>query len=421
MVGTNVFIATAQGVVVTVRSKTVFVLPTSDSTTQKLLRFKVLQDVTGVSEIADDNDEPKEKNQAMQPSAPPNRITNVKLFYPQDSDLLALLLLVDERRLVYYELNLSAETLLLKTSRSVPRSAACMTVGHLKLENGETKYAVILGQKTGDVVAVPFPDLDRDLKALLGHTTSMVTNVAVNYDSSLLLTADRDEKLRVSKFPNTAVIVSYCLGHVASLTKVACSTVTPELVVSTSMDNMLMLWDMITGKLLASNVLLPGIEVSELEPLDEEAEDDDSGRRVAKSLLNVSLTICPKTNTVVVLVNNQYVRFFDITARDLREVTIPPEDMHLLLAGDPSEVCFTDNNILAVSYKKNPFLQLFSISTEGTRKLVLVNAAIDAFKDFRSAAEMIEVVDDEMKTLDILEDGLKKKKARNGEWNKRIS
>jgi len=285
MVATGVFVAAAPGVVLTVRNTTVFVLPSGSSSTQKLLRFEVLQGADGAAPESVEEDEApndQKKKKPTQPAPPANRITTAQLFQPQGSELLALLLLVDERRLVHYELDLANETLLLKASRSVPRSATCMTVGHLKLPNGETKYAVIVGQKTGEAVAVPFPDVDRDLKTLLGHTTSMVTHVAVTHDSSLLLTADRDEKLRVSRFPSAAIIESYCLGHAASLTKVACSVVTPELVVSTSMDNTLKLWQMTTGTLLASETLLPGVEVS-LEPLDEDASNaaDDSGRKAA--------------------------------------------------------------------------------------------------------------------------------------------
>ncbi|KAG3074223.1 hypothetical protein PI124_g20220 [Phytophthora idaei] len=422
MVATGVFVTAAQGVVVTLRNTTVFVLPSAGSATQKLLRFDVLQGADGVAEAAEDEDEANKtkKKQATQPVPPANRITTVELFRPQGSELLALLLLVDERRLVHYELDLAAETLVLEASRSVPRSATCMTVGHLKLPSGETKYAVIVGQKTGEAVAMPFPDVDRDLKTLLGHTTSMVTHVAVNHDSSLLLTADRDEKLRVSRLPNAAIIESYCLGHAASLTKVACSAVTPDLVVSTSMDNTLKLWQMTTGKLLASETLLPGVEVS-LEPLDEEASDD-SGRQVAKSLINVSLAICPKTNIVAVLVNYQHVRFFEIVADEahtLEEVEVSNDDVQSLLANEPCELLFTEDEVLAVSYKKNPFLQLFSISKE-SKRLSPVEAASAAFTDFRAAAASIELVDDEEKALDVLEDGLKKKKARTGEWNKKV-
>lgn len=380
------------GVLISVRNTTVLVLTSAESFKQELLQFEVLQGVESVTEPADD-DETKDKKKATQPASPANRITAVKLFSPHNSKLKALLLLVDERRLVHYELDVVAKTLVLKASRSVPRSATCMTVGHLTLSSGETKYVVIIGQKTGEAIAVPFPDVDRELKTLLGHTTSMVTHVAVNHDSSLLLTADRDEKLRVSRFPNTSIIESYCLGHAASLTKVACSLVTPELVVSTSMDNTIKLWQMKTGKLLASKPLLPDVEAS-LEPLEEDADTDDSGRIVAKSLINVSLAICPKTNIVAVLVNHQFVRFFYIAASNgthtLKEMVISEENVQSLLANKPCELLFLGDEKLVVSYKTHPFLKLFAISKdEDGHKLLRVDAEASAFDDFRLAAAKI--------------------------------
>ncbi|KAG7396132.1 WD repeat-containing protein 4 [Phytophthora boehmeriae] len=424
MVATGVFVAAADDVVVTVRNTTVFVLPSRSNCSLKALQFEVLQGLDGVSEAPADDDK---KKQATQPAPAANRITFIEFFKPQDSGSFALLLLVDERRLVHYELNVQAQTLLIKSSRAVPRSATCMTVAHLQLPNKETKYAVVVGQKTGEAVAVPFPVVDGDLKTLLGHTTSMVTHIAVNKDSSLLLTADRDEKIRVSRFPTAAIIESYCLGHAASLTKVACSALTPELAVSTSMDNTLKLWEMQSGKLLASEVLLPGVEVS-LAPIDEadDGANDDIGRQAAKNLLNVSLAICPKTNVVAVLVNYEHARFFEIVTGErgayaLKEVTILADDVQLLLANEPCELLFTDDGVLAVSYKKNPFLQLYTLTKGETTRLSLVEVTETAFSDFRSAAATIELVDGEVEALDMLEDGLKKKKARTGEWKKKVS
>uniref|UniRef100_M4C0U5 Uncharacterized protein n=1 Tax=Hyaloperonospora arabidopsidis (strain Emoy2) TaxID=559515 RepID=M4C0U5_HYAAE len=419
----SVLIAAAHEIVVTVRNTTVFVLPSSASSMPKrMLQFVVLQSANGAEEASavahkDDADDKVEKPQPLDPQLK-HRITAVEVFRPLNSDLYALLLVVDERRLMHYELDLLNETLVLKTSRLVPRSATCMTVSHLKLENQQMKHAVILGQKTGEAVAVPFPDVDRDLRMLLGHTTSMITHVAVNHDSSLLLTADRDEKLRVSRFPNAAIIESYCLGHKASLTKVACSAVTPDLVVSTSMDNTMKLWNMETGNLLASKTLLPGLEVS-VKPLDEVADEDDDGRKAAKSLLNVSLAICPKTNVVAVLVNFRHVRFFEIVAHALEEVAVPDKDLQGLRIHEPCDLLFTDNGMLVVSYKKDPFVQLFSISNE--KRLIPAEFATDVFKDFRTSTAAIVLHDNEGDGLDVLENGMIKKKARTSEWNKTAS
>jgi hypothetical protein len=69
-------------------------------------------------------------------------------------------------------------------------------------------------------------------RLLLGHTASMLTAVECtrttnngnngNYDNELLiLTADRDEKIRVSSFPNTHEVQGYLLGHSAFISSMA--------------------------------------------------------------------------------------------------------------------------------------------------------------------------------------------------------
>ena len=50
-------------------------------------------------------------------------------------------------------------------------------------------------------------------RLLLGHTASMLTGVRVVEDR--IFTSDRDEKIRISNFPNTHIICGYLLGHEA--------------------------------------------------------------------------------------------------------------------------------------------------------------------------------------------------------------
>jgi WD40 repeat protein len=55
---------------------------------------------------------------------------------------------------------------------------------------------------------------------LLGHI-SLITDMALSPASDLILTADRDEKVRVSRFPFAAEIEAYCLGHTEYASAVA--------------------------------------------------------------------------------------------------------------------------------------------------------------------------------------------------------
>jgi hypothetical protein len=125
---------------------------------------------------------------------------------------------------------------------------------------------VIAGDLAGDVTAFPLrlPPVQEDTndptdededntrrRVLVGHTASMLTAVRV-VDENKLLTADRDEKIRISSFPDTHIIQGYLLGHEAF---VSCFDVTasptdtassdsPQLCVSGSGYGTIRLWDL---------------------------------------------------------------------------------------------------------------------------------------------------------------------------------
>ncbi|KAJ1661154.1 WD repeat-containing protein 4 [Dispira simplex] len=85
----------------------------------------------------------------------------------------------------------------------------------------------------------------QDDQLLLGHV-SMLLDMCVTPDMRYIVTADRDEKIRVSSYPNGYTIQSYCLAHQAFVTTVACVP-TEQLLVSGGGDGLLILWQYISG------------------------------------------------------------------------------------------------------------------------------------------------------------------------------
>lgn len=55
---------------------------------------------------------------------------------------------------------------------------------------------------------------------LLGHL-SILLDVCFSEDGLRLLTSDRDEKIRISRYPQTSVIEQFCLGHTAYVRTIA--------------------------------------------------------------------------------------------------------------------------------------------------------------------------------------------------------
>jgi tRNA (guanine-N(7)-)-methyltransferase subunit TRM82 len=103
--------------------------------------------------------------------------------------------------------------------------------------------------------AVQEEERNRYQRLLLGHTASMLTSVHVVTDAGAcrILTADRDEKIRVSQFPDTTVIEHFLLGHEAFV----CSTDVASkdgvtVCAAVSGDGTIRLWDYCAAKELAS-------------------------------------------------------------------------------------------------------------------------------------------------------------------------
>jgi len=151
--------------------------------------------------------------------------------------------------------------LLSKTSHSpsltyrTPKRISCFAFANLDaLASEQTiksmkKPLLISGDVAGDSYAYNL--VEKGERLLLGHTASMLTNIALRTgggnrsgDNCLLLTSDRDEKIRVSRFPETHVIEGFLLGHTAYITAFAIIPSPSPLVVSCGGDMTLRLWDL---------------------------------------------------------------------------------------------------------------------------------------------------------------------------------
>lgn len=100
---------------------------------------------------------------------------------------------------------------------------------------------LLLADKTGDVTLYNVQSETSDV--LLGHL-SMLLDVKLSDCGKFVVTCDRDEKIRVSRFPNAYNVESYCLGHREFVTNVE---VFGGLLVSASGDGTVRFWDFLKG------------------------------------------------------------------------------------------------------------------------------------------------------------------------------
>ncbi|KFV50906.1 tRNA (guanine-N(7)-)-methyltransferase non-catalytic subunit WDR4, partial [Tyto alba] len=106
---------------------------------------------------------------------------------------------------------------------------------------------ILVADKSGDVYSYSITEPQSEGKLELGHL-SLLLDVALSPDDQYILTADRDEKIRVSLAKAPHYIVSYCLGHKEFVSKILVIPNHPDLLLSASGDSTLRLWEYKSGE-----------------------------------------------------------------------------------------------------------------------------------------------------------------------------
>mmetsp|Transcript_2508 Transcript_2508/g.4555 ORF Transcript_2508/g.4555 Transcript_2508/m.4555 type:complete len:417 (-) Transcript_2508:88-1338(-) len=161
-----------------------------------------------------------------------------------------------------------------------PTALVCST---MRAPTPSAPSFALVADKGGEVWAYPLPSLASTCK-LLGHTSSVITDMVMSPDGCSIVTADRDEKIRLTSFPQTTTIHGYCLGHTDVVTSTAflcprgCSS---PLLVSAGWDHRLCLWDTQRCSVLDVLALAPVQEQQKQVAAEEkEGEEDESAEKV---------------------------------------------------------------------------------------------------------------------------------------------
>ncbi|XP_076245267.1 tRNA (guanine-N(7)-)-methyltransferase non-catalytic subunit wuho [Calliopsis andreniformis] len=130
---------------------------------------------------------------------------------------------------------------------------------------------IIVADKAGDAYLFSSNNSENGTM-LLGHL-SMLLDVLVTEDGKYVITTDRDEKIRVSMFPNSYNIMSYCLGHKKFVTNVSELPHDKSVLVSCGGDGILILWDYRIGKELLSVDFHDKICKTDIEKFNQQLQD----------------------------------------------------------------------------------------------------------------------------------------------------
>jgi len=115
--------------------------------------------------------------------------------------------------------------------------------------------------------------LNFEHQVILGHVSVLLDliSASVPQDSpdsrarSYILTADRDEHIRVSRgIPQVHVIERYCLGHTSFISKLFIPSWAPKVLVSGGGDGYLMVWNWIEGQIIQKVSLNEAVQAQDV-------------------------------------------------------------------------------------------------------------------------------------------------------------
>ena len=175
---------------------------------------------------------------------------------------------------------------------------------------------LFVADKFGDVYRMAVDHSKKlAVELLVGHV-SLITDIALVKHSAgamFLLSSDRDEKIRVTKYPECYDIQGFCLGHEQFVSRI--QLLPNDILLSGGGDGYLLAWDYRSGALLQK---LPLLDIDETKPL-----------------CVSCLQFCSNSNTVaVVLENRNNVMLLDASQEKLEWKP------SLLTDRPPIDICF---------------------------------------------------------------------------------
>ena len=143
------------------------------------------------------------------------------------------------------------------------------TLGH----QSSRRSALIVSDKAGLIWGIAAPSLVAPAVLLAGHTASVITDMGT--DGMFVCSADRDEKIRISKFPSMETIQSFCLGHTSVVTSLSFlnidsygTGINRSLMLSCGWDHCVILWNHESGSICDMIQYEKNIRPENLEALD---------------------------------------------------------------------------------------------------------------------------------------------------------
>jgi hypothetical protein len=124
--------------------------------------------------------------------------------------------------------------------KAMKKKSGALAVATWKKNSNHDHVVAIVGDRAGDIWGFNIPELKKEV-LLGGHTASVITDIAYSPENNLILTSDRDEKVRYSSFPDIESIAGYSLGHTSVVSSI--TPINKDCVSSIGWDHKLIIWN----------------------------------------------------------------------------------------------------------------------------------------------------------------------------------
>ncbi|XP_012277183.1 tRNA (guanine-N(7)-)-methyltransferase non-catalytic subunit WDR4 isoform X1 [Orussus abietinus] len=176
---------------------------------------------------------------------------------------------------------------------------------HLKRAMSKGKFSpsndVIIADKAGDAYIFSTEKSMEDGTLLLGHL-SMLLDILITEDKKFIITADRDEKIRVSMYPNCYNIFSYCLGHTKFITNISELPHNKNILVSSGGDGCIIFWNYRLGKEILCVPFSDKLEKEEIQEFNKQLLDFElNASELVQPVKHLKVTNIDKTTSLLAL------------------------------------------------------------------------------------------------------------------------
>lgn len=172
----------------------------------------------------------------------------------------------------------------------LPRSAS-------KIRFSSDNEHILVADKSGDALIYNIKDDGTGTK-LLGHL-SLLLDILQTNDEKFIITCDRDEKIRVSCYPNTYNIQTYCLGHKEFVNHIELLPHDDNYLTSTSGDGLIKCWNYVMGAVCHSIDTFADINDAELKEKFTQAMDSEGVEVNTLPIVHFTVTRFNETSSLL--------------------------------------------------------------------------------------------------------------------------